>query len=245
VESAFAQSSYQVRFDWEAQGAAAITDGVDVVVVVDVLSFGTAVDVALGRGAEVLPQRYDDPAAARREALARDALPAGPRDGVAPSLRPSSLLGLPAGTRLALPSPNGATLCAAAAGGGAVVLAGCLRNATAVAAAAHRLADGGPVGLVPAGERWPGGTLRVAVEDAVGAGAIAVALPGSGVSPEAEAAVVQFAAARRNLPAFLAATVSGRELAGDGYGADVTLAAAHDVSSAVPRLLDGLLRDAR
>ena len=62
---------------------------------------------------------------------------AGPRDGAGPSLRPSSLLDLAAGTVLALPSPNGASLCARPPASTRVVLAGCLRNATAVAAAAH------------------------------------------------------------------------------------------------------------
>jgi 2-phosphosulfolactate phosphatase len=209
------------------------------VIVVDVLSFSTAVDVAVGRGARVLPQRYGDPDAARADALARGLLPAGPRDGTAPSLRPSSLVGLPAGTGIALPSPNGATLCAAVADSGAVLFAGCLRNASAVAAAA--LAVGGPVGIVPAGERWPGDTLRVAAEDAIGAGAIAAAMPAAQRSPEAELAVAQFAAARARLPEVLATTASGRELLADGYGADVELAAAYDTSGIAPRLRDGLL----
>ena len=47
-----------------------------------------------------------------------------------------------------LASPNGAMVALAAAGGGAVVLAGCLRNASAVAAAARDL--GRPVGVVAA-----------------------------------------------------------------------------------------------
>jgi 2-phosphosulfolactate phosphatase len=225
------------------------------------------VDIAIGRGAEVLPQRWADPDAARRDAERLGATSAGPRSGNEPSLRPSSLLGLAAGTRLALPSPNGATLCAAATGSGATVFAGCLRNASAVAAAALAAAgvidrtvdadedgatdgptdaerDGagrGAIGLVPAGERWPDGTLRVAVEDVIGAGAIAAALATEVAtadrSPEAELAIAQFTAARdRGLAEVLAASSSGRELIADGYGVDVTLAAVHDTSSAVPRL---------
>jgi hypothetical protein len=142
-----------------------------VVIVVDVLSFCTSVDIAVGRGAAVLPQRWGDRAAAVSEATALGALSAGPRSGAGPSLRPSSLLELSAGTRLALASPNGGTLCAIAADRGAAVFAGCLRNASAVAAAAERAsAAGGSIGLVPAGERWPDGTLRVAAEDLIGAG---------------------------------------------------------------------------
>jgi 2-phosphosulfolactate phosphatase len=126
------------------------------------------------------------------------------------------------------------------AGTGAVLFAGCLRNASTVAAAA--LAVGGPIGLVPAGERWPGGALRVAVEDAIGAGAIAAALPAADRSPEAALAVAQFAAARGlGLGRVLSTTSSGRELIADGYGADLELAAAFDVSANAPRLRDGLL----
>ncbi|MGH3887209.1 MAG: 2-phosphosulfolactate phosphatase, partial [Pseudonocardiaceae bacterium] len=97
--------------------------------------------------------------------------------------------------------------------------------------------------LVPAGERWelPGEPMRLALEDAVGAGAIAGVLPGA-FSPEAELAAAGFGAARsRGLPSVLAASASGRELASDGFAVDVTLAAAHDVSEVAPRLRAGVL----
>jgi 2-phosphosulfolactate phosphatase len=110
-----------------------------------------------------------------------------------------------------------------------------------VAAAAR--AVGGPVGIVPAGERWPDDSMRVAVEDALGAGAVAAALADR--SPEAELAVAQFAAAReRGLADVLAASSSGRELHADGFAADVELAAQLDASSVVPRLRDGFLQAA-
>lgn len=237
------QRAYPVRLEWGLEGARLLAAECAAVVVVDVLSFCTAVDIAVGRGAHVLPQHYDDPDAARREAAERGAVSAGPRGGDGPSLRPSSLVTLAPGTRLGLPSPNGATLCATVAASGAAVFAGCLRNASAVAAAALDAAAGGPVGLVPAGERWPGGTLRVAVEDALGAGAIAAAIAAeTALSPEAAAAVAQFRDARvRGLADLLTATASGRELVVDGFGADVELAAAHEVSTVAPRLRDGLL----
>ena len=95
--------------------------------------------------------------------------------------------------------------------------------------------------MVPAGERWPDDTLRVAAEDALGAGAIIAALGDRSLSPEAELVAAQFAAAAARLPELLAGLASGRELIADGYGADVDLAAAHDVSPAAPRLVDGVL----
>jgi 2-phosphosulfolactate phosphatase len=236
------QHGHRVRLEWGLHGVQLLAADCAVLVVVDVLSFCTSVDIAVGRGAAVLPQRYDDPAAALAEAERAGAVPAGRRDGPGPSLRPSSLLGLAPGTTLALPSPNGATLCAAAAAAGVALLAGCLRNAGAVAAAADAMAAAadGPIGVVAAGERWPDGALRVAVEDALGAGAIAARLTGR--SPEAELAAAQFAAARaRGLLTVLSGTSSGRELIADGYRADVALAAALDASRAVPRLAHGLL----
>jgi 2-phosphosulfolactate phosphatase len=231
------QLDHGVRLEWGREGAALLAAECAVVIVVDVLSFSTAVDVAVGRGAAVLPLR----SAERDPGVPPDVVRAGPRRGPGPSLSPASLTRLTAGTRLALPSPNGATLCAAVAASGAVLLAGCLRNASAVAAAAR--AVGGPIGIVPAGERWPDDTMRVAVEDAIGAGAIAAALPDR--SPEAELAAAQFAAAHdRGLGEVLAATSSGRELRADGFPADVELAAALDASTAVPRLRDGFLQAA-
>jgi 2-phosphosulfolactate phosphatase len=231
------QVDYRVRLEWGREGAALLAAECAVVIVVDVLSFSTAVDVAVARGVAVLPLR----SAERERALPADVVRAGRRGGPGPSLSPASLTGLTAGTRLALPSPNGATLCAAVAATGAVLLAGCLRNASAVAAAAR--AVGWPIGIVPSGERWPDDTMRVAVEDAIGAGAIAAALPDR--SPEAELAAAQFAAARdRGLLDVLAATCSGRELRADGYADDVELAAALDASTAVPALAEGFLRAA-
>ncbi|HVH22930.1 MAG TPA: 2-phosphosulfolactate phosphatase [Pseudonocardia sp.] len=234
------QQSHRVRLEWGRPGAELLAADCAAVIVIDVLSFSTTVDIAVSRGAAVLPQVWGDRAAAAREAVARGALPAGPRSGAGPSLRPSSLLGLAAGTRLALPSPNGATLCASAADTDTMVFTGCLRNASAVAAAALRA--GGPIGLVPAGEHWPDGSMRVAVEDVIGAGAIAAPHPPAAPSAQAELAVAQFNAAReRGLAAVLAAVGSGQELIADGYGQDVQLAAAHDVSQHAPRLRDGLL----
>jgi 2-phosphosulfolactate phosphatase len=226
------QPGFDTRFDWSAAGAVLLARACPVVVVVDVLRFTTAVEVGVTRGAVVVPRRWEEgrgPPAGTREA--------GPGPTPGPySLSPASLLGVPAGTRVELPSPNGATVALAAAGAGAVVLAGCLRNASAVGAAARAL--GGPVGVAAAGERRGDGSLRPAVEDLVGAGAVLRAAGGR-ASPEARAAVAAFLDAAGDLPRLLAGCVSGRELAARGLAADLALAAELDVSTAVPRLHGG------
>jgi phosphosulfolactate phosphohydrolase-like enzyme len=121
------QRRHEIRLEWGPEGAALLAAECAVVIVVDVLSFSTAVDVAVGRGAAILPQR---------------------RVG-----------------------------------------------------SADRAAE------------------------------------------EAEQAVAQFAAARDGgLADVLAACASGQELIADGYGADITLAAALDASTVAPPGRDGLLQ---
>lgn len=225
----------EVRFDWGPRGLEAAGEGSDVIVVVDVLSFSTAVDVAVGRGASVWPGPLGDPEAAalaRRHGAQLASAVRRPTPDAPYSLSPASLRALPAGGRLVLPSPNGGALCAAARALGAVTLVGCLRNAAAVAAVAAGAGRG--VAVVAAGERWPDGSLRPALEDLLGAGAVAAALGGRGrrLSPEARAAAAAFAGA--DLPADLWRTPSARELQARGFPDDVALAAASGASTAAP-----------
>jgi 2-phosphosulfolactate phosphatase len=231
----FDQSAFDIRCEW---GVAAVDHSApaDVVVVVDVLSFSTSVDVALSRGASVLPYRWKDDSAAAY-AQQHDAQLAGGRQAEsAYSLAPSSLVDASPGLRLVLPSPNGSTIAFHALSSGARVVAGSLRNATAVAEWAARSAE--CVLVVPAGERWPDGSLRPAIEDLIGAGAIIARLAG-GRSPEADVAVAAFESARGRMLEQLRACSSGREPVEIGFSRDVELAAALDVSPVVP-LLDGV-----
>ena len=52
------QAAYAVRFDWGPTGAAAVAEGADLAVVVDVLSFTTTLTVAVERGMKVFPYRW-------------------------------------------------------------------------------------------------------------------------------------------------------------------------------------------
>jgi 2-phosphosulfolactate phosphatase len=149
------------------------------------------------------------------------------------SLSPTSLTVIPHRTRLVLPSPNGATICADAAARGVFVLAGCVRNAAAVADAAA--AHAAIIGVIAAGEQWSDGSLRPALEDLVGAGMILAALDGN-PSPEAAAAI---AASRAATSADLRECASARELIDMGFARDVELAVTPNVSDAAPILRDG------
>lgn len=238
------QHHSRVRLEWGPVGAEAVAP-VDLAVVVDVLSFTTTVTVAVERGIEVVPFRWRDERAAavaaeRGAVLAVQRQDARDHGGV--SLSPASLAA--AGVRrVVLPSPNGSTISTVLAGSGATVVGACLRNRAAVAAwLAPRVAAGASVALVPAGERWPDGTLRPAVEDLWGAGAVLDALGAAGLSTEAEVAVAAFRAAR--LPEDLAACSSGRELVAKGFADDVSIAADVDASGVVPVLQDGMFRAA-
>jgi 2-phosphosulfolactate phosphatase len=236
------QSGFEVRLEWGLAGAKVLASVSEVLVVVDVLSFSTAVEVALARGATVVPTGWSDERAATL-AAERGAIVAVGRSQTTPaapySLSPASLADLPAGACLVLPSPNGATISSAAAELGPVVLTGCLRNAGAVATAADAL--GGTIGVIAAGERWPDGSLRPALEDLLGAGAILDRLDRRTRSPEAQAAA---GAARFLDPATqLHRCTSGRELITAGYEQDVQVAAELDVSHVVPLLRDGTFTD--
>jgi 2-phosphosulfolactate phosphatase len=121
------------------------------------------------------------------------------------------------------------------------VLAGCLRNATAVGQAAAQ--RGKIITVIAAGERWPDGALRPAIEDMIGAGAILAALRPTAPSPEAIAAIAAYAAVAGALPDFIGACSSGRELMQIGYADDIVAATQHDVSTTVPLLADGAFVD--
>jgi 2-phosphosulfolactate phosphatase len=192
------QSGFRERFEGGEAGMRRLAPLANIVVVVDVLSFSTAVDVAVGRGATIFPFS-ERGAAAAGYARERGAIAASNRGSASSpfSLSPSSLVEIPSGTRLVLPSPNGAMLVLLAADLGTIVLAGCLRNAKATAAACRAL--DGSVAIIAAGERWrvtggEMGSLRPAVEDLVGAGAILHALSPTHPSPEALAAIGAFRA---------------------------------------------------
>jgi 2-phosphosulfolactate phosphatase len=231
----FDQSEFEIRCEWARNGLETLAPISDVVVIVDVLSFSTAVDVALGRGGIVLPFPVKGDSAASYAASTGAVLASDRGSGF--SLSPASLQAIPSGLKLVLPSPNGAALCYSAAN--ATVITACLRNATASADAAMRL--GRTFAVVPAGETWDDSSLRPSIEDLLGAGAVISALRGRR-SPEACAATAVFESFRSRLHDALRACSSGKELIERGFDADVDVAAELDTSSSVARLVGREIR---
>jgi 2-phosphosulfolactate phosphatase len=231
--------------EWGMAGLEALCEHVGVLVIVDVLSFSTAVDVAVSRGAIVYPFPFVEEKAALFAAEHVGALLARPRRaaGGEYSLSPVSLASIPSGTRLMLPSLNGSRLSVVAGRtkGRIPVLTGCLRNARAVAAAAWTIAGGRSIGVIPAGERWRDGSLRPAIEDLLGAGAILDYLNWP-CSPEAQVARDAYRAAEHEIARLIRLSVSGRELVDAGYSGDVDLALEQGASTTVPVLMEGAYR---
>lgn len=205
MPSPFDQSRYQVRFERGLDGLGRLAPA-DVVVVVDVLSFSTAVTDAVARASSV------------------------PFDAVGAA------------------SANGAALARAAAATGALVVLGCLRNASAVARAVlaeqERRGARTSIAIVASDEVGDDAvSARPAVEDALGAGAVIAALGDLGIdhcSPEAAVTGESFRALRGAVRHLLTASGSGQQLLERGLREEVVHAASLDATDAVPVLREGV-----
>ncbi|MFD3406853.1 2-phosphosulfolactate phosphatase [Kribbella sp. NPDC058693] len=237
--SPYEQAGFGVGFDWGPVGAEVVAG--DIVAVVDVLSFTTAVTVAVDLGIDVYPYRWrDETAVAYAEQwgakLAVGRSEAGPGDV---SLSPATIRQAEGVRRLVLPSPNGSTIAKQLSDGGATVIAVSLRNRRAAADWVRE--QDKRVVAIAAGERWKDGSLRPAVEDLWGAGGFLSALDQDDLSPEARAAVAAYDAVAGELPELLHECAGGRELTQYGYPEDVAIAGEVDASTSVPVLVDGTM----
>jgi len=220
----------RVHVEW---GERALDDPATVAIIVDCLSFSSALSVACARGAVVYP--FGLRAGAHRFAELIQLQIVGKRKANGLSLSPPSLNGLSAGDRIVLPSPNGSHLTMFAKQ--KTVFCGALRNARAVAQAAEKVDQ--DVIIVAAGERWQNdNSLRPAFEDWVAAGAIASYFSkGASLSSEARLAATSFSAIASDIGAEMADCVSGQELIQRGFIEDVEWASALNATDVVPQLV--------
>ena len=237
---AWLQRGYGVRFDWGLEGARRLAPGSAYAVVVDVLSFTTSVSVLVDAGTRVRPRAWHTDAAEQRSAVP---VAVGRRAVTKErpwSLSPAALRAAPRTPELVLPSPNGSAI-AAAIKDHCGLVAGSLRNAAAVGRWLRESGVGTPdrpLTVIAAGERWPDGSLRPAVEDLLGAGAVIAALGGADRSPEAATAARAYSAGT-DLANTIMDSASGRELEAIGFGEDVAIAVEIDASEVVPVFRDG------
>jgi 2-phosphosulfolactate phosphatase len=234
------QSGFSRRFEWGLAGVVQLATAGSLVVIVDVLRFTTAVEACNSRGVAVFPYRWKD-AAAQEFANSVGADLVDSSTNSTSALSPVALLRQSIRESIVLPSPNGSSCAVVAGETGATVVAACLRNAAAVAE--FVAGSSATVSVIACGERWPDGSLRPALEDLLGAGAVLSYLGGH-LSPEASAAVAAWEGAKESIPSIVANCASGRELVERGRLYDLEYAADVGVSTVVPTLTEGAFRRA-
>lgn len=225
--------NYEINCEWGLKDIEALAPVSDVIIIVDVLSFSTSVDIACANGAYIYPKIPGS-----NTDLPTDSILAGPRNLNNFSLSPYSLLEIPPETKLILSSPNGSTLSLSTRD--TLTLCACLRNFRSVAA--YAMDHGKRISVIPAGERWDDGSVRFALEDLFGAGAILSCLKGAH-SPESIMAVNLYHSLHNEETETILKSVSGIELVENGFEVDVYLAADMNVSECVPVLNNGFYSD--
>lgn len=227
------QNRFDVRCEWGADAIEYLYESTDVFIIVDVLSFSTCVEVATSKGATIIPYKYKDESAKSFAAEKNAELAVHRTEPGQFSLSPVSMFTAEKGMRIVLPSPNGATLSIMCAG--KITLCGSFRNAKSVAELSQRL--GKTVTVISAGEKWPNGNIRFALEDALGAGAILSYMNGS-FSPEATALRNLWVDTQEHLFNVLQECTSGNELITRSSEQDIDIASEVNITSNVPILTD-------
>ncbi|HEY6170999.1 MAG TPA: 2-phosphosulfolactate phosphatase, partial [Candidatus Kapabacteria bacterium] len=187
----------------------------------------------VGRGALVYPFAFKDERAASYADELHAEL-AHKRGESTYSLSPGSLLDIPDKTKLVLPSPNGSELSTLITS--KTIFTACLRNAKTVALQASSMSKS--IGVIAAGEKWEDNSMRFAIEDLLGAGAVISCFENE-LSIEAKSARLVFDSNENNIKGVLLQSISGQELIDRGYRSDVMIASEVNVSAAAPILIDG------
>jgi len=231
----FNQKEFDIRCEWGLRGVEELAPISDVIIIVDVLSFSTSVDIATQQGAFIYPYPWKNESAIAYAKSVNAQLAAFKRTAnTAFTLSPVSMQSITKQTKLVLPSPNGSTLSLATKN--TFTICGCLRNAKAVAD--YAMKKGNQISVIPAGEKWENGTIRFAIEDLIGAGAIISYLKGN-KSPEAITASAVFSNFSNNLLSEINKCSSGKELIERAFEQDVVLACELNISNNIPVLIDG------
>ncbi|MEH7495624.1 2-phosphosulfolactate phosphatase [Neobacillus niacini] len=239
----FSQSPYACRMEWGRRGAREAAERGDIIIIVDILSFSSTVVSALYFNAVIYPyppyvdgKEYAKKVNAEYILGRAEAAKAGN-----PTLSPVTFTEEHSNKKYVLSSLNGA-FCTWIGSKAKALFVGSLLNAAAVASAANRLRlkTKANITVILCGEQWSSGreeedTLRPAMEDYIGAGAILSYLEGE-KSPEAEVCMGAFLQAKPKLDALIWDSGSGRELRERGFAADVEHCSRLNVYQSVPIL---------
>jgi 2-phosphosulfolactate phosphatase len=221
------QSPFQCRMDWGPKGTTEAANRNDILIIIDVIRFSSAVVTAVHHGAIVYPfPMVGDVHVFAASLGAEVILERGVGGKVSrPSLSPGSYNEAHQGEKFVLASPNGAT-CTKVSGKVPALFVGSFLNSSAVAKAANELQrqTGAAITVIACGERWADATggedqLRPSIEDYLCAGAILKSLAGT-KSPESKVCIGAFEACRDQLGELIWESGSSRELRHKNIGLD-------------------------
>lgn len=231
----FQQLPYSVRLEWGPAAVRQLGPEVDCIVIIDIMSFSTCVNMAVERGGIIYPYPWRDETAQRYgEERGAEVASGKRRFAEGWSLSPQSMLQVTEGLKLVLPSPNGSACTFLARDLGKTVYCASLRNLSATAAACRHHER---VLVVPCGERWADdNSLRPSFEDYLAAGGLVSTLGRADASPEALAAALAYDGLGAARGQALAACGSAVELTGRGFAGDVALCLEENASRVACRL---------
>lgn len=243
----FTQQPYRYQLDWGRRGVQQAVEQGNMLVIVDTFRFSTAAITAAHHGGLIYPCSLEEDAAELARhiggevAISHQDVPDKGRF----SLSPATYFDIEPSTKVVLASPNGAT-CSRYGRQVPYLFIGAVVNARAVATVISSLAEQEDlaVTVIACGERWKtpseDGSLRFAIEDYLGAGAILSYLQGE-KSPEARICEGAFVQVRDELESILWDCGSGRELRAKGFSTDIRHAARLNIYQVVPYMRDGRL----
>jgi 2-phosphosulfolactate phosphatase len=239
----FNQNPYECKMEWGRRGAREAAERGDIVMIVDVLSFSSTVVSALDKGAIIYPYPPNLDGKLYAESIGAEFI-LGRAEAARldkPTLSPVSFNQEHNSKKYVLTSLNG-SFCTWIASKVPALLIGSLLNASSVAYAANQIQKQtkANITVIPCGEQWEDNkihedTLRPAMEDYLGAGAILSYLAGK-KSPEAELCTTAFLHAKHIIDEFIWDCGSGRELREKGFESDVTHCSRLNVYQTVPVL---------
>ena len=241
MENIFNQAPFQCKMDWGERGTREASERGDIIIIIDILSFSSAVVNAVHHESIIYPfpkvgdiEEFGKLVDAQVCLGRAEALEIG-----MPSLSAPSFGENHKGKRFVLSSRNGAT-CVKASRQDSNILIGSFLNASAVAIVANKLQKetGLNITVIACGEMWKGKgeekrEFRPSIEDYLGAGAILTLLEGT-KSPEARVCISAFESCRENFKELILDSASGRELKAKGFPNDVIFALEFDKFKEVP-----------